>query len=98
MMLIFMRARSIVWSTRDYSARRADFPTSSARRRGAREAVVDRLAQPGQRDRHYRDGGRPRGIERAQLREQIGRGLDEVAARGEVEHAGSLLSRRRQSW
>ena len=55
--------------------------------RRAAEPVVDRLAETFMRHRHHGDGGRAGGIERAQMREQIGGGLDQVAARGEVEHA-----------
>ena len=57
-----------------------------ARGGGAREPVVDRLAEARVRHRHHRDGGRACGIERAQMGEQVGGGLDEIAARRQVEH------------
>ena len=59
----------------------------SARRRGARQPVVDRFAEAVVRHRHHGDGAGAGGIERAQMREQIGRGLDQIAARREIEHA-----------
>ena len=54
-------------------------------RRGAAEPVVDRFAEPVMRDRHDRDGLRAGGIERAQMREQIGGRFDQIAARREVQ-------------
>src|SRR5262249_58297240 len=63
----------------------------TARRGGAREAVVDRLAQAGVRDWHNRDRGDAGGIECAQMQKEIGGGLDQVAARGEVEPERGVL-------
>ncbi len=48
------------------------------------EPVVDRFAKPFVRDRHDRDGFSIRAIERAQVREQIGGCLDQVAALRQV--------------
>ncbi len=56
------------------------FDLTFPRRGGARKPVVDGFAQPLMRHRHDGDaaGGR---VERAQMREQVGGGLDQVAAR-----------------
>ena len=57
--------------------------SSAARRRGAAQAVVDRLAEPGLRDRHHRDGvGLP--VEFAQRGEEVGRRLGQVARCAEI--------------
>ena len=42
-----------------------------ARRRGAHEAVIDRLAEADVRDRLDRDGGRTMAIQRLEMREQV---------------------------
>ena len=58
---------------------RAGVSLSVARRRA--QTIVDRLAQPFVRHRHHRNRRRARGIQRAQMREQIGGRFDEVGAR-----------------
>src|SRR5262249_56369127 len=83
---IFITRARLRLQERDYSAPPRPIPTSSARRRGPFEAVVDRLAQAGARHRHHRDGGGAGGVERAQGGKEIGRGLDQIAPRGEAEH------------
>src|SRR5262245_6540415 len=55
-------------------------------RRGALEAIVDRLAQAVMRHLHDRDALGAGSVERAQMREKIGSSLDEVPARRQVEH------------
>src|SRR5690606_17020327 len=50
------------------------------------QPVVDRLAEPFMGDRHHGDGARSGGVERAQMGKQVGRGLDQVAPCGQVEH------------
>src|SRR5215831_15943712 len=78
--IFIARARSGRCGASDYSAADGRIPTSWARRRGPLEAVVDRLAQAGARHRHHRDGRGARRIERAQVRKEISRGLEEIAA------------------
>ena len=75
----------------DYSAPAGRFPTSWARRRGALEPVVDRFAEALVRDRHDGDGGGAAAVERAQMREQVGGRLDQIAARREVERRRRVL-------
>src|SRR5208282_930067 len=70
----------------------------SPRRRGTSEAVVDGFAETVGGDRHDRDRARAGGIERAKLREQIGRRLDEIAAFGKVEHAFGPPGAFRRRW
>ena len=52
--------------------------------RRPRQPVVDGFAEIVTRDRHHRDGFRTRGVEHAQMREQIGRRLGEIAALGRL--------------
>src|SRR5690606_17699721 len=62
-----------------------------ARRGRTHQPVADRLAEPVRRDRRDRDGVRLRRVERAQMREEIRRGLHEIALGGEVEREGGAL-------
>src|SRR5215472_13281549 len=96
---IFIARARLRLRERDYTAPPRRIPISSAWRRRPFEAVVDRLSQAGARHRHHRDGGRALGIERAQVGKEIGRSLDEIAARGEVEHRRRTFgaSRRRRA-
>src|SRR5687767_7765103 len=64
---------------------------SLPRRRRAVQAVVDRLAETGARHRHDGDGRGAAGVEHAQVGEQIGGGLDQIAAWREVEPARYAL-------
>src|SRR5436190_19826162 len=57
----------------------------------AAQPVVDGFAQSLVRDRHHRDRARVLGIERAKIAEQVGGGLVEIAARGQVHHRGCRL-------
>src|SRR5437868_3269991 len=59
------------------------------RRGGAGEPVVDRLAEAMMRDRRNRNRLGARGIELMQHAEQIGRGLDKIAAGREI--AGAAI-------
>src|SRR5262245_3967012 len=83
--MFITRARSCREQRKKYSPPGGGFPTSRTRRGGTLQAVVDRLAQTLVRHRHHRDGRDPRGVERAQVREQVGGGLDQVTARREVQ-------------
>ena len=56
--------------------------STRARGGGAAQAVVDRKAEPMLGDRHDRDGGEIRPVERAQRGEEIGGGLAQIARRG----------------
>src|SRR5262249_6024819 len=96
---IFIARARLRLQERDYSAPPRPIPTSSARRRRPVEAVVDRLSQAGGGHRHHRDGGGAGGVECAQVGKEIGRGLDEISARGEVEHRRRAFGagRRRRS-
>ena len=49
------------------------------------------IAEAVVRNRHHGDGFSAHGVERAQLREQIGRRLDEIASRRQVEHGRGLI-------
>ncbi len=62
----------------------------SPRCRGAREPVVDGLAQAVLRHRHDGDRHGAHGVERAQMGKEIGRGLHQVAVLREVAHGGGL--------
>ena len=64
--------------------------TASTRRRRPREAVVDGFAQVFVRDWHHGDALRAGGVERAQMREQVRRGFDEIAGGRQVEHARGI--------
>src|SRR5262245_7549726 len=75
------------------SSREAGVPVgrSGSWRGGARQSVVDRLAQAVARDRHHGDAGDAGAVERAQVRKQVGGRLDEVATRREVERGRGAL-------
>src|SRR5476651_2644802 len=62
----------------------------------ARKPVVDGLTQPVMRHRHNCDCQRADRIKRAQMREQIGCCLHQIAMRREIEHAHSSLRACRQ--
>jgi hypothetical protein len=64
----------------------------------ARQAVVDRFAEPAVRDRHHRDTRGAGAIEAAQLREQIRRRFDQIAARREVQYARGFVSAGNKRW
>ena len=64
---------------------------SLPRRRRAVQAVVDRFAETGARHRHDGDGRGTVGVEHAQVGEQIGGGLNQIAAWREVERARCVL-------
>src|SRR5437868_10013119 len=78
---MFIACCLVLWFARaNYSAPGRTFPTSGARCGRARQPVVDRLAESLARHRHDRDGRGTGRVERAQMGEQVGGGLDQVAA------------------
>src|SRR5690242_20526008 len=66
---------------------------SSSRCRGAPEAIVDCLAQAVMRHLHYRDALRTGSIQHAQMREKVCSGLDQVAARRQIEQRTGKIRR-----
>src|SRR5665647_1374970 len=63
-------------------------------RGGARQPVVDRLAEAVMRHAHHRYGLGAGGIERTQMRKQIGGRLDQIGARRQIERGAGKLRRR----
>ena len=66
-------------------------------RRRARKPVVDGLAEALVRHPHHGDGGDVTSVKRAEVGKQVGRGLDQVAARRQVENDRGMFGAGRHS-
>src|SRR5262245_53086504 len=75
-----------------YTATGTAFQMSWPRRCCATKPVVDGFAETLVGDRHHRDRRGASAIERAQVREQVGGGLDQVAGGRQTKHLDGALA------